>query len=176
VAPQKGATPGMARRLEDEMVKINNLFKQYSNLNFEKIERSGCAGGLAAGLMIFLNAKLIWGAEYLIEELGIDRIIPKQDLIIVAEGQIDFKTVRGKSPYIIAKRGQEYGVPVIVFSGRLGLGFDEIYKYGAILILTTDPLIYPFEDIKEKKWGRKDIQNKAIELGNLLKYFYNKIW
>jgi glycerate kinase len=174
-APQKGATQEMAQRLEDEMVKINNLFKQYFNLNFEKIDRSGCGGGLAAGLMAFLNAKLLWGAEYLIKKLKIDRIILKQDLIIVAEGQLDFKTVRGKSPYIIAKKAQEYGIPVVVFTGCLGLGFEEIYKYGATLILVTDPLIYPFEDVKRKKIGKKYIQNKAIELGELIKVFYNKI-
>lgn len=169
VSQQKGATQQMAESLEREMTHVNNLYKRYFGFDFEKIGQSGCAGGLGAGIMAFLNAKLVWGADYIMKKVKIDKIIPKQDLVIAAEGQLDFKTVRGKSSYMIAKEAQKHNVSFVMFVGQLSTGYDKIFKHGATSTLTTDPLIYSLEEVKKKNLGKKYIRDKAEEFGNLLK-------
>ncbi|MBN1325759.1 glycerate kinase [Candidatus Falkowbacteria bacterium] len=165
---QKGGTGKMSYILEKEMIYLNKIYKNIFNYDFRNKKMFGCAGGLAAGLKAIFNAKMLFGAEFIINEYGFFKIISKQDMIIVGEGQLDLKTVKGKSPYFISKLAKKYNIPSVFFSGQLGPGFEKIYSYGVILILTTDPLLLPFHKVKKGGLGRKYIIQKAIELGRIL--------
>jgi glycerate kinase len=164
----KGGKLSDARKLENEMRHLNKLFKIYFGKDFSKIKKSGCAGGLAAGLSAFLDAKLVLGAKFIIDKFHLRKIIKNQDLIIVGEGEINFQTVNGKAVYIISKMAKRYGIPVVAFTGRLGKGFSKLYNYGVKKILVTDPQQIPFEQVKKKGLGVKYIENKARELGQEL--------
>jgi glycerate kinase len=57
---------------------------------------AGAAGGLGAGAVYFLGARLEPGAEWLLNKIHIDRAIRKADFIITGEGKIDQQSWSGK--------------------------------------------------------------------------------
>jgi glycerate kinase len=62
--------------------------------------------------------------------LELDALIKDADLVITAEGGIDFQTPRGKIPAEVARRAQCYGVPVIALAGTVGHGARVNYEHG----------------------------------------------
>ncbi len=96
--PQKGANEEMIRYLDNS---LNNLHRVcirdlQSNPSILLGKGSGAAGGLGAGAQYFLNAKLISGADYLLDKFEFEKLIPQYDLIITGEGKIDHQTWGGK--------------------------------------------------------------------------------
>ena len=72
------------------------------------------------------------------------------DLVITAEGAIDFQTPRGKVPAEIARRARLAGVPVLGLAGSLGRGAPAVHDIGidAIASILTVPM--PLEEAVEQ--------------------------
>ena len=64
------------------------------------------------------------------------------DLVIAAEGSMDFQTLGGKGPMGIARRALEYGVPTIAVVGSLREGEEQLYEAGlkAIFPIVAGPM------------------------------------
>lgn len=80
---------------------------------------AGAAGGLGAGLVAFLGARLQPGVEIVVEATGLREKTSGADLVITGEGRIDFQTLYGKTPMGVARVAAEYGVPVAVLAGSV---------------------------------------------------------
>ena len=52
------------------------------------------------------------------------------DLVIVGEGSIDYQTMYGKAPMVVANYSAALGIPVLGISGKLGLNHEILYKNG----------------------------------------------
>ena len=74
------------------------------------------------------------------------RVLPRRltgvDLVIAAEGSMDFQTLGGKGPMGIARRALEYGVPTIAVVGSLREGEEQLYEAGlkAIFPIVAGPM------------------------------------
>ena len=140
--PQKGADSKMVKRLDDNLRHFALLLKDKLNKDVEHVPGAGAAGGLGAGLMAFLDARLMKGFEIIREETRLDVAIRWADLVITGEGKIDVQTQFGKTPMGVAGVAKKYNKPVIAFAGTLGEGYEELYPLGfdAIFSIIDKPM------------------------------------
>ncbi|MGH8486767.1 MAG: glycerate kinase, partial [Pseudomonas sp.] len=64
------------------------------------------------------------------------------DLVITGEGRFDAQTLRGKTPFGVARVAKRHGVPVLVIAGTLGEGYQQLYGHGidAAFAVTSGPM------------------------------------
>jgi glycerate kinase len=124
-ASQKGADKKTIELLDQKLKYFNKKIKDIFNIDLQSIPGSGAAGGLGAGLVVFLNAKLKPGIEIILEENNMDEKVENADLVITGEGKMDGQTIQGKTPIGVAKCAKKHEIPVIAFVGEIG---DDINK------------------------------------------------
>ena len=78
------------------------------------IKHGGAAGGVAAGLATYLNAKRVNGIDYFLQLTNFNKALQKTDLIITGEGSIDEQTLEGKGPFGVAQKAKEKNLPVFI--------------------------------------------------------------
>jgi glycerate kinase len=128
--PQKGATPEMVKYLDENLAHLAEVIKRDMGIDVKNEPGAGAAGGLGAGLMAFCNAQLQRGIELVIEATKIEEKIKGADLVITGEGQMDYQTVHGKTPYGVAQVAKKRNVPVVALVGSIGAGVEVLYEKG----------------------------------------------
>ncbi len=140
--PQKGADPGMVKKLDSNLKKFSDLIIEQIGKDVEQIPGAGAAGGLGAGLIAFLDGGLVEGVPAIAAKTGLDEAVAKADIVITGEGGIDFQTQFGKTPYGVAQVAKKHGKPVIAVAGTIGEGVDELYSKGidAVISILDSPM------------------------------------
>jgi glycerate 2-kinase len=87
--PQKGASVEAVKILELCLARFREIALQQTGKDMAAIRHGGAAGGVAAGLAVFLGARLVEGIEYFLNVTGFDQAIEQADLLITGEGSID---------------------------------------------------------------------------------------
>jgi glycerate kinase len=118
--PQKGATPEMVAELDAALHHFAEIIRRDLGLDVEPLPGAGAAGGLGAGLVAFLGARLRPGAEMVMEALHLDERLTGAQLVITGEGRIDSQTARfGKGPAAVARHAKQAGIPVVAIGGSV---------------------------------------------------------
>ena len=117
--PQKGATAEMVSVLDIGLRRYSQAITLCLKMDVAALPGAGAAGGLGAGLLVFLGAKLEKGINIVCEALQLEAQIAKADLVLTGEGQIDFQTARGKTAWGVAQISNKLGVPVIAIAGGI---------------------------------------------------------
>ncbi|MBM7414480.1 MULTISPECIES: glycerate kinase [Nocardiaceae] len=146
--PQKGASPEQVDELAAALDNWARVLERdgVATGDVATGAGTGASGGLGAGLAAGVGAQLRSRFDALLDSglsgIDLDRRIRKADLVITAEGSIDFQTPRGKVPAEVARRCQQYGVPVIALAGSLGQGAPAVHDVGiaAIASIITVPM------------------------------------
>jgi glycerate kinase len=128
--PQKGASEKEVIILDQGLNHFSQMVKQQLNLDIRNVPGSGAAGGLGAGVMIFLNATLERGITIVTRTARLKEKTMGADLVITGEGRIDFQTAFGKTPFGVAQIAKEKNIPVIAIAGSLGEGSKTLYEKG----------------------------------------------
>jgi len=123
--PQKGASGKDVELLEAGLTKLRDVVLSKMGKDMAVIKHGGAAGGVAASLHTFLNARLVNGIDYFLEATGFEKELKKADVVITGEGSIDEQTLHGKGPFGVAKRAKEFSLPVIAFAGRVEIVSDQ---------------------------------------------------
>src|SRR5699024_12010086 len=118
--PQKGATPEMIEELDKNLKHYGNIIKDQLGIEVDKVPGAGAAGGLGAGLMAFLSAKLVKGIDLVVEHIQLESQILESDYVFTVEGQIDFQTQYVKTPVGVALIAKKYNVPTRSEECRVG--------------------------------------------------------
>jgi glycerate kinase len=146
--PQKGASPHQVEELAKAMRQWARVLERdglQPGFDYRAGPGTGASGGLGAGLAA-VGATLVPRFDALIDSglagLDLDALMRGADLVITAEGAIDFQTPNGKVPAVIARRAQLAGVPVLALAGSLGKGAPEVHDIGidAIASIMTLPM------------------------------------
>ncbi len=137
--PQKGATPEMVEKLENNLQHYAKIVKRDLNKEVALVSGAGAAGGLGAGLMAFTTCEMRRGVDLAIEVTKLEEKIRDADYVFTGEGGTDFQTKFGKTPYGVAKLGKKYHKPVISLAGYLGEGIDSLYSEGFTAIFGIIP-------------------------------------
>ena len=128
--PQKGANEETIKILDKSLRHWAKVIKDQLTKDILNVPGSGAAGGLGAGLMAFTDAELSSGADIVLDYLNYEKKLEGVDLVIVGEGQTDRSTKFNKSPVAVSLRAKKYNIPVIVISGSLGNGYNELQNMG----------------------------------------------
>lgn len=133
--PQKGADEEMVKKLDRNLSHLAKLMRDQLGKDVSGMEGAGAAGGLGAGLMAFLDARLHSGFDLLAGVLGLKERIGTADLVITGEGRMDAQTRFGKTPLGVARMAKEQGLPVIGVAGTLDEDAGILYEHGFDLLM-----------------------------------------
>ncbi|SFQ04122.1 glycerate kinase [Parafilimonas terrae] len=132
--PQKGASEDDIIKLEAALTVFNAVTLKQTGIDMSAIKHGGAAGGVAAGLAAYCNAKLVNGIEYFLSITGFEKALQKADIVITGEGKIDAQTLQGKGPYGVAVKAKEKNIPVIGAAGNVPLENNkELQQYFDVL-------------------------------------------
>ncbi len=148
--PQKGATPEMVRQLDADLGRYADVIKRDLEMEVDTVPGAGAAGGLGAGLMAFLGAKLRPGVDIVIEAARLEEKLQGANLVITGEGKLDRQTAFGKAPIGVARLAKKHGIPVVALSGSLGEGADELVEHGIDAVFTIVPGPVSLEEAMER--------------------------
>ncbi len=137
--PQKGASPETVETLARALDNYASVIASDLGIDVLLMPGGGASGGLGAGLHALLGARLHPRYDIVMQYYDIDRYLRQADLVITAEGGIDFQTPYGKIPAEVARRAQAYNVPVIALAGTVGQGARDNYAHGITAFTSVVP-------------------------------------
>jgi glycerate 2-kinase len=137
--PQKGATLKMVQELDQALARYAGVIKRDLGADVMAVPGGGAAGGLGAGLVAFLGARISPGIETIIRAVGLVDQLKGASLLFTGEGRIDGQTLFGKTISGISAKAREAGVPVIALAGELAGDSSEIYQSGIDSALSIAP-------------------------------------
>lgn len=115
---QKGASFKDLEVLDNGLKNISEKINSFLNVDISKIEGGGAAGGLGAGAVAFLNAKLKPGIEFVLEQTNFKSQLQKGiDFIITGEGSTDKQTLEGKVVKGISDVCNNKKIPFSIITG-----------------------------------------------------------
>jgi len=128
--PQKGATPEKVAQLDAALSHYADVVKKDLNVDVRDVPGAGAAGGLGMGLMVFLKARMSPGIEVVVQATGLGEEMKDADLVLTAEGRIDFQSAMGKVLQGVAQKAKEFGTPVIALAGEVADDCQAVYQQG----------------------------------------------
>jgi glycerate kinase len=128
--PQKGATPAMVARLDDNLRHYADIIARDLDKQVADVPGAGAGGGIGAAMLVFLDGRLRPGSEIVTAAVGLDAAVAGADLVITGEGRIDGQTIHGKTPIGVARVAQRHGKPVIAIAGSLSTGAGAVHAHG----------------------------------------------
>ena len=128
--PQKGASPEVVEQLAAALDKYAEVIERDLAIDVRQLPGCGASGGLGTGLYALLGATLYPRYDIVMQYLELDSLLQDTDLVITAEGSIDFQTPRGKIPVEVAQRAKKYQLPVIALAGTIGKDAGVNLDYG----------------------------------------------
>jgi len=163
--PQKGATPEMVEILDRNLAHFARMIKKFLGKEVADVPGAGAAGGLGAGLIAFLGAKLKSGINLMIDASYLEEKLKDADLVISGEGRIDEQTAYGKAPMGVTQRAKKKDIPVILIGGEIRGDSKILYKKGVdALISSVDRVSSLSEVIKNSRQALMDASERAMRL------------
>jgi glycerate kinase len=150
--PQKGATAEMVEQLESGLNHFAEVVREQLGKQIDKIPGSGAAGGLSAGAIAFMDAKLVSGIETIIRESGLAKEISDADWVITGEGRFDSQSLRGKVVSGVTKAAKLSRSKVGIIAGRVALSKKQWQDFGITDAISlsdeTTDLTYAIANVK----------------------------
>lgn len=139
--PQKGADPAMVLLLAERLDRLAAGMAR----DPRGVPMTGAAGGLAGGLWAAFDAQLVGGADYVLDRVGFDRLLPGARAVITGEGRLDLQTASGKVVTGVIGRARAAGVPVHAVVGVnalaepdwRALGLSSVREAGTLVELAA---------------------------------------
>jgi glycerate 2-kinase len=170
--PQKGATPQMVAHLDRGLRRLAIVIRRDLGHSVRDVPGAGAAGGLGAGLMAFLGARLRRGVDIVMEAVGLERKLRGCDLVITGEGRLDGQTAYGKAPAGVARLASRMGVPVVVIGGCIGPDARRVLSAGVDAYFSA--LQEPVEESQLAARGPGMLTDCAEQIGRLLRLGWEK--
>ena len=141
--PQKGIREDDLCRLEKNIHKAADLLTAYLGWDCRNEAGAGAAGGMGAALKWFFNARMVNGANTVLEMLSFDEALAQADLVITGEGSFDDQSLAGKAPSAVLNRTLREGKSIFLVAGCIKaskqscrqLGFTDSFS---LLELASD--------------------------------------
>jgi len=134
--PQKGADPDAVRELDQALSHFAGVIEHDLGRQVADIPGAGAAGGAGAGLVAFLDARLVRGAPLVVDASGFDQALRGAGLVITGEGRVDGQTAFGKAPGEVARRAKAAGIQTLLLAGSKGPGWETLSSMGVTRVVT----------------------------------------
>lgn len=164
--PQKGANPRQVEQLEANLRHFFTLVRDQLGVDVLDVRGGGAAGAFSAGLMAFLNGRIVSGIDLILQYSGFADALREADLVITGEGQMDAQTIHGKGPIGVARLAQQHGVPTVALVGGLNVRDEVLHDAGlqAALPIVTGPMTLD----TAIEHAAELVERAALRLGYLL--------
>ena len=146
--PQKGLSPEQIPVHNSAMGHFAEVIKRDLGMDVAHIPGAGAAGGLGAGVMAFLGARLVPGVEMLLDNVGMDELVKDAALVITGEGRIDGQSASGKVPVGVSRRAKKAGVPCVALCGCIGKDADRVLEQGISAYYAASLPGRPMEELR----------------------------
>lgn len=120
--PQKGASPEEVRILDQALGHFVAVVHRDLGLDLRHEPGGGAAGGLGAGLIAFLGARIRPGFEVVADAVGFPRRLERADAVVTGEGRYDRQTERGKAPAGVLRLARQTGCRSVLICGQIEHG------------------------------------------------------
>ncbi len=137
--PQKGATEKMCQQLDEALANYAGVIKRDLGIDLMEIPGAGAAGGLGAGLIAFLGAKLMSGIEMVSEVVRLTDHLKEASLVFTGEGKLDGSTLFGKAVAGVAAKAKALNIPVVALAGAVDGDSQEFSRHGINAALSVTP-------------------------------------
>lgn len=117
--PQKGADTAVIAELEAALTHYAAVLHRDLGVEVADLPGGGAAGGMGAGLMAFLDARMQSGIDLVLDVSGFEAHAAGAGWALTGEGKIDAQTLSGKTILGVLRRCRLLGVPVIAFGGSV---------------------------------------------------------
>jgi glycerate kinase len=163
--PQKGAGREMVARLDSALAHYADVIERDLGIDIRNVPGAGAAGGLGAGLMVFLKAKMQPGVEVIIQATGLVEHLKGASLVFTGEGRIDSQTACGKTAVGVARKAKEFALPVIAIVGEIGAGYQVVYEQGIDSVFSIAPGPISFSQSQSRASAlTSDVAERAMRL------------
>jgi glycerate 2-kinase len=135
--PQKGASPEMVGILDRALHDYASILRRDLGVDVRDVPGAGAAGGMGAGLLAFLHARLCPGVEIVFDAIRIDEALADADFVITGEGRMDSQDIYGKAPVAVAQRARRRGIPTVAIVGSTGRDYRIVFNYGIDAVIGT---------------------------------------
>lgn len=135
--PQKGATRTQVRLLEEALLNWAWIVERDLGVRVSDAPGAGAAGGLGAGLLAFCGAKIVPGADWVLEKLGAREALSRADLALTGEGCLDRTSFYGKAPVAFSRMARSARVPCVAIAASLAAGVRVALKREGISRVVT---------------------------------------
>jgi glycerate 2-kinase len=144
--PQKGATPKMVEQLEAGLDHLAEVVQTDLGCDIRSTPGGGAAGGLAAGAIAFMNARLVSGIDTVMDLVGLHHALAGADWVITGEGSFDEQSLRGKVVSGVARAARSASAKMAVLAGVIRLDETRWREHGiesvASLVESGRPVDY----------------------------------
>ena len=119
--PQKGADDATVDELERRLERLADRYAEEHGLDVRALPGSGAAGGLAGGLAA-LGARLVPGAAFVADVVGLGPALESASLAITGEGRFDATSLAGKVVGHVLREAAARGVAAAIVAGAADAG------------------------------------------------------
>ena len=119
--PQKGATAEMVEQLDAGLAHLARTVKEQLGRDIACLPGAGAAGGLAAGAVAFMNARLVPGIDAIMSQTRLAEAVADADWVVTGEGSFDEQSLRGKVVSGVTRVARAGGAMVVVCAGQVRL-------------------------------------------------------
>jgi len=130
--PQKGATSEMVEKLEQGLAHLAEVVRKQLGIDIENLPGAGAAGGLSAGAVAFMNARLVSGIETVMAHSRLAGAIADADWVITGEGKFDPQSLRGKVVCGVVNLAKKTAARIAVIAGQVLLEPQDYRRFGVI--------------------------------------------
>lgn len=166
--PQKGATPGMVREMDQWLADYAKLAANCSERADAEHPGTGAAGGLGFAFLTFTNAVLESGIKIVLEETKLEQYIQDADIVITGEGRLDGQTAMGKAPVGVAKLAGKYKIPVLAFAGSVTKDARKCNEEGIHAFFPILRGITTLEDAMDAENARRNLMETVEQVFRLI--------
>src|SRR5205823_3289209 len=116
--PQKGASSRDVEVLDRALEHYAEVIRRDLGADIASVPGAGAAGGLGAGLLAFLGARLRSGVDVVMDAARFADRLDGAGLVITGEGKFDDQSMHGKVPAGVLRAASNRSVPATIVCGR----------------------------------------------------------
>ncbi|MFD2100535.1 glycerate kinase [Flagellimonas iocasae] len=165
--PQKGASPEEVEVLDKGLEHFAQIIQSTFGVDVQKIPGAGAAGGMGAGAVVFLDAKLTSGVDLVMQLANFDEALTDADWIITGEGQLDGQTFSGKTIAGVIQSAKKKGVPIAAFCGSVNVSIAEMQTMRLDYAVSILNQVGNLDDAKAKSF--ENLELASYNFAHLLK-------
>ncbi len=165
--PQKGADADMVQLLDTGLRHLGALLDSSTGHPVSTACGAGAAGAMGAGMMAFLDSKLLPGIQVVLDIVHFDSLIQDADYIFTGEGLLDGQSLCGKVVSGIADRARQQNKNVIaVVGGVRDSEIQDVYQKGVKAVFTINRL--PQDLSVSRAYSSENLRHTAADILRLI--------